>query len=154
MRALIGLQKRASCYDYIVSLFPVWILSFSLGVIYSIIIIIYSAITGNDVSNSVQQILMMYIITYINIFIRYVATLIREYRRVHCDARIFIWIFIWPLIDIIMDFIRFLALFVPLKWRVIPRYDQREIDEIYKIKNIAEYVGFKKTRGAKDGDSI
>ena len=148
MWILIQVQKRLSNYDHAVSQIPLWILSFFVGVIYPLIMVIYSLATGSSIAPHLMQVVWLYVLLYVNIFIRYSLTLLREYKQVRCDRWIFIWMFFWPIFDIIMDYIRFVNVFIPVKWKVIPRVDCRELEEINEINKLGDY--FKIGKKPKD----
>jgi len=141
-RFFIAFQKRYSCYDLFMTIQPTWILNALLGLIYQIFIIIYSLSTGMDVSTMLMHVAITYIIMYNLNFVQHAVAIIREYRNVRCNRWIFLYIFIWPLIDIVFQFVSFLALIIPTKWKHVPttRFDSREMEEVEKIKKISELL--------------
>ena len=145
IKALIGTQKRLSCYDAFLSLLPGWVLHFIMGVIYPLGIIIYGIITGNSIAVPLIQVVITYLLLCYYSLLQNTLTLIREYKNVRCNRRIFLYIFIWPFVDIIFSFVSFIALILPTKWIHYPtqRHDTREIEEIKEIKNIYEVVAMK-----------
>ncbi len=143
--ALIQIQKRFSCYDMTMSITPIFIISFLVGVVYPLAMIPYTLVVNPlETMNVVYQILTYFGIQYLTIFVQYLCTLIREHKNIRANFKVFFYLFVWPFIYIVAQFASFISILIPVKWKVIPRCDDRKIDEVCEIKTISERIKIKK----------
>jgi cellulose synthase/poly-beta-1,6-N-acetylglucosamine synthase-like glycosyltransferase len=142
--------KRLSCYDSLLYTFPVFILNFFMGVVYPLIVLIITIATQSpNVLSALSGVFTYYLLSYCSSLLTYIATTIREHKHIRASKMYFLYIFIWPIINIFMQYVSFLAIFIPVKWKPIPRTDERTIEEINEIKPIAELVFTRKTEQKK-----
>jgi len=147
-KILIHIQQRLSCYDFIARATPLFVFSFLLWVIYPIYLIIHSLIIGdfNSALPGFVAIATSYAFSYFDGFVRHLIAILREHRKMRVRPKFFLYLFFWPLFPMFIQFVAFVAIFWPVKWKPIKRYNQSRIEDIYKCPTLAERIYERKNK--------
>lgn len=140
---LNGLQKRFSCYDRAVTLFPRGSIALVYGFLYPLGMAIYAIASGDTSGIKMMLILVLsyYSAIYISQLWRNLAIILRESKKVRSQTgRLFTYIFFWPFISMLLEYVKIYTLFVPVKWKPIPHIDNSQIEVVSGRKNLAEKV--------------
>ena len=157
---LDGLQKRFSCYNRAMSIFPRATITLIYGFLYPLGMAIYISATGDIAGLKMAVILVssFYGAVYLSAFWNNLATIVRESKRIRCNTlRLFTYTFFWPFIQMYLEYLKLYALFVPIKWKVIPHIQSSQIEEVADRQTLAskfiDFVGEMEAENGKLGSS-
>jgi len=151
-KALSEVQKRASCYDSLINLFPSFIFNITYGFLYPLGTLIHKAIApdGTDIKPMLIIVLSYYFVRYINWLISYIITIVREHRHMRINPILLIlYLPFWPLLSIVLEYTNMMSIFIPIKWKTIPHVVTNEIEDMYEEQTLSQILYEKKGQRAE-----
>jgi cellulose synthase/poly-beta-1,6-N-acetylglucosamine synthase-like glycosyltransferase len=140
-RILVEIQKRWTCFDYLVRKFPSVAIYPVTIMIYIIISVINYFLTNTPLIEPVAIILYRYYYAMaVGTWCGLALTAIREYKKIRITPIKFsIYFMLWPIVRGTEQFItKIAALFWPVKWKRIPHIIDKKVEEINDIPGLIE----------------
>jgi len=141
------IQKRLSVYETLFSIVPTSILTFIYGIAFPVAEIICGLCIPAYTVNLMPT-LLYYIGVYAMLLLSFFLTVVREHKKMRINPwKLLLFLPFWPLISITVEYASLWAIITPLPWRPIPHYENKEIENIYDEKTLAERLYQKQSTG-------
>lgn len=129
------IMKRASCLHSIFLFMPWWVYSFIITNLYPIYVLVFK----QDTYTMFNHVIIFVSMTWSIDTMEHILVLIRERKwiqgKMHFEDFMF-HVMSWPLFAIYMQYVNFVAVIYPVKWKPIPHVIPKTVDICEKEKSI------------------